>query len=145
MDPIIWVWVGLLLLLIVFELATTSLTTIWFAGGALISLILAILNVDLWIQIVVFFVVSLLLLIFTRPVFTKLLKMGEHKTNVESLAGMKIRVTEEINNLNETGTAFVNGLEWSARSKDPGVIIAEGETVEIVEVSGVKLIVKKID
>lgn len=142
MESIIWIWVGLLIVLVIFELATTSLTTIWFAGGSLIALILAILDVELWIQIAAFVVVSLILLIFTRPLFTRLMKNVNTKTNVDSLAGQIVRVTEEVNNLKETGTVYVNGLEWMARSQDPTVVIPVDTSVVIEEVSGVKLIVK---
>ncbi len=143
MDPIIWIWLGLLVVFIVFELATTSLTTIWFAGGALIALILAIAGAPLPVQIVLFVVVSLVLLFFTRPLLTKVFKVGTTKTNVESLVGMKAKVIVEIDNNKDMGYAVVNGQEWTARAADDSDVIPEETMVEIVGISGVKLIVKR--
>lgn len=144
MSPEIWVWLGIMVVLIVFELCTTSLTTIWFAGGALIALIMALCDLPLWAQIVAFVVISVLLLIFTRPVVDRFFKVGKTKTNVDSLIGMKAKVIVEINNHEDVGYALVNGQEWSARACD-NEVIPEDSIVEVVEITGVKLIVKKID
>ncbi len=144
MEPVIWIWLALLIVFIVFELSTTSLTTIWFAGGALVALILALVKAPLWAQIVVFIVVSLLLLFFTRPLLTKVLKVGTTKTNVDSLIGQRAKVIVEIDNDKEMGYAVVNGQEWTARSENDSDVIPEDEMVEIVGISGVKLIVKRL-
>ncbi len=143
MDSILWIWIALLVILILFELASPTLTTIWFAGGSLFALILAIINMPIWIQIVAFLVISLLLLIFTRPFFTKYLKIGQEKTNIDSFPGEKAKVTEEIRNIDEIGTVIYKGLEWMARSEDNSIIPVD-VTVEIVRVTGAKLIVKQI-
>ena len=73
----------------------------------------------------------------------KALKSNELKTNVDSLIGKQAKVTENISNIDDTGAAVVNGQEWTARNIVPGEVIEAGEIVEIVEISGVKLIVKK--
>ena len=143
MEYVMWMWLAAVLVLIAIELLTTSLTTIWFAGGALVGFLLNICGAPLWAQIAAFIVVSLLLLIFTRPVLTKAIKKSGIRTNVDSLVGTMAKVTEQINNREGTGTAIVNGQEWTARSIDDAVTIESGETVEIVEISGVKIIVKK--
>ena len=136
-------WLVLLIVLLGVEIVTVGLTTIWFAGGALAAFLANVLNAPIWLQIVLFIVVSLLLLLFTRPVMLKAMKSSELKTNVDGLIGVKAKVTETINNLDETGTAVVNGQEWTARNVNPEEVIEAGEIVEIVEISGVKLIVKK--
>lgn len=143
MEYLVWGWLGALILFIIIEIATTSLTTIWFAGGSLAAFLANVLNAPLWLQIVLFIVVSLVLLIFTRPIMLKAMKSGELKTNVDSLIGKQAKVTENISNIDDTGTAVVNGQEWTARNVVPGEVIETGEIVEIVEISGVKLIVKK--
>ena len=143
-NPFIWIWLGLVVVFIIFEVCTTSLTTIWFAGGAMLSFILALLKAPLWTQITAFVVVSVLLLIFTRPLVEKVLKVGTSKTNIDSLIGQKAKVLVEINNDKDMGFAVVNGQEWTARAEDGSEIIPEDSIVEIVAISGVKLIVKKI-
>lgn len=143
MEYLVWGWLGALILFIIIEIATTSLTTIWFAGGSLAAFLANVLNAPLWLQIVLFIVVSLVLLIFTRPIMLKAMKSGELKTNVDSLIGKQAKVTENISNIDDTGTAVVNGQEWTARNVVLGEVIEAGEIVEIVEISGVKLIVKK--
>ncbi len=143
MEYLVWGWLGALILFIIIEIATTSLTTIWFAGGSLAAFLANVLNAPLWLQIVLFIVVSLVLLIFTRPIMLKAMKSGELKTNVDSLIGKQAKVTENISNIDDTGAAVVNGQEWTARNVVPGEVIEAGEIVEIVEISGVKLIVKK--
>ena len=93
-------------------------------------------------QAVSFFVISLALLILARPVLDKAMKKNRVKTNIDSLIGEKAKVTEKINNIDETGAVFINGLTWTARSEDSNKIIEPGEVVEIKAVSGVKLIVQ---
>ena len=134
-------WLAVFVLLIVIELATMGLTTIWFAGGAVAGFIASMLGANVVIQAVVFFVVSIVLLIFTRPFAVRYINSNKTKTNIDGLIGQEALVLEEINNIRETGCARLEGKEWSARSVDDTVIPAD--TVVIVERNeGVKLIVK---
>ena len=126
------------------EAATMALTTIWFAGGALAAFVVALLGADIHVQLVVFVVVSFVLLFFTRPFAAKYVNKNTVKTNSESLIGEKARVTAEINNEAGTGTAVVNGQEWTARSMDESKIYPVGTTIAIKDISGVKLIVCEI-
>ncbi len=144
MEPVIWVWLGVLVLFVVCELITPTLTTIWFAGGALVAFVMALFKLPLFAQIAAFFAVSLVLLFFTRPVFTKIFKIGSAKTNVEGLIGRKAKVVSEIDNNRQTGCAVVGGQEWTARAEDDAEIIPADAMVEIVNISGVKLIVKRL-
>ena len=138
------IWLALFVVLIVFEAVTTGLFTIWFAGGALIALLVS-LFLDMWVvQMVVFLIVSFLLLYFMRPVAMRKFNAKRLKTNVEDIAGREAKVTELIDNLNASGTAILNGLEWSARSVEDSVTIPVGERVLVMEVRGVKLIVEPI-
>ena len=134
-------WLAVFVLLIVIELATMGLTTIWFAGGAVAGFIASMLGANVGIQAVVFFVVSIVLLIFTRPFAVRYINSNKTKTNIDGLIGQEALVLEEINNIRETGCARLEGKEWTARSVDDTVIPAD--TVVIVErIEGVKLIVK---
>lgn len=134
-------WLAVFVLLIVIELATMGLTTIWFAGGAVAGFIASMLGANVVIQAVVFFVVSIVLLIFTRPFAVRYINSNKTKTNIDGLIGQEALVLEEINNILETGCARLEGKEWTARSVDDTVIPAD--TVVIVErIEGVKLIVK---
>ena len=134
-------WLAVFVLLIVIELATMGLTTIWFAGGAVAGFIASMLGANVVIQAVVFFVVSIVLLIFTRPFAVRYINSNKTKTNIDGLIGQEALVLEEINNIRETGCARLEGKEWTARSVEDSVIPAD--TVVIVErIEGVKLIVK---
>ena len=137
-----WVlWLSLLVLFLLIEAASISLTTIWFACGALVALIASALNANIWLQITLFLVVSFLTLIFTRPLARKWLLPKKEATNLDQIIGKLGKVTEPIDNLAQTGEVFIDGKSWTARTED-GKTIPEGATVSAVRISGVKLIVK---
>ncbi len=135
-------WLLMAAIFIVIELVTLGLTTIWFAGGAFIAAIAGACGVSLVVQVILFLVVSILLLVLTRPLAVKHLDSNIEKTNSEALIGKTAVVTQEINNVNATGQAKIDGMEWTARAKDESEIIPVGTNVNIVEISGVKLIVE---
>lgn len=136
------IWLVLLIVAIVAEVLTMGLTTIWFAGGALVAIFAAILNAPVWLQVVLFLVVSLVLLIFTRPVAVKYFNKDRIKTNAESLVGRQAIVTAEIDNLQGIGQVTVGTQEWSARSYDNGGRIPVGTVVDVLAINGVKLMVR---
>lgn len=136
-------WLILLIICIGIEVATMGLTTIWFAGGALAAIFAAVVGAPIWLQAVIFIVVSLLLLFFTRPVAVKYFNKDRVKTNVESMVGRQAIVISEIDNLQGIGQVTVSGQEWSARSADEKVRIAVGAVVTVVAINGVKLIVRE--
>lgn len=136
------IWLVLLIVAIVAEVLTMGLTTIWFAGGALVAIFAAILNAPVWLQVVLFLVVSLVLLIFTRPVAVKYFNKDRIKTNAESLVGRQAIVTVEIDNLQGIGQVTVGTQEWSARSYDNGIRIPVGTVVDVLAINGVKLMVR---
>lgn len=135
----IYVWLGLIVVLTIIEAATVSLTTIWFAAGSLLAFFMALLNLSVGIQIVVFLVSSTLLIIFTRPIALKYLKVGRVRTNVESLIGETGLVVMDIAP-HETGQVKVKGQVWTAVSKN-GEPISKDSEVIIDAIEGVKLIV----
>lgn len=138
-------WSVLFVVLCVVEVATMGLTTIWFAIGALLAVVLAALNVSLWIQVAVFLVVSLVLLFFTRPIALKYFNGRREKTNVESLVGEVVLVKEAINNLQGEGAVLVKGIEWSAKAEQDDLLLAAGQKVRIKEIRGVCAIVAPVE
>lgn len=136
-------WLILLILFIGIEIATLGLTTIWFAGGALLAIVAAALHAPLLIQVLLFAVVSIILLIFTRPVAVKYFNKDRIKTNAESLVGKTAIVISEIDNLEGIGQVTVSGQEWSARSTEDGAKIPVGAVTTIRGINGVKLIVEE--
>ncbi|MCM1101896.1 MAG: NfeD family protein [Clostridium sp.] len=143
MSEMMVVWLVILIVAIVIEVGTLGLTGIWFAGGALIAVIAAAFSLPLWLQILLFLVVSLLLMVFTRPIAVKYFNKDRVRTNVESMIGRQAIVISEIDNLQGIGQVTVGGQEWSARSEDDRKCLAVGTVVQVVAVSGVKLIVSE--
>lgn len=140
-DYMFWVWLILLALFTVTELATAQLTTVWFALGALVAALLTAFGVEnLIIQIAVFLIVSFVSLILTRPLVRKLTHNKKTATNADMVIGKEAIVTEAINNLESRGQVKINGQIWTARSAD-GNEIPAGMSVTVKEISGVKLIV----
>ena len=135
-------WLVLFVVLLVVEIATMGLTTIWFAGGALIAFIAAYIHLGIGLQIVLFLAVSILLLVLTRPIAVKYFNQEREKTNVDSLIGQNAVVKEEINTIKATGRVEVNVMEWSAKTEHTE-IIEVNTIVSIKGIQGVKLIVEK--
>ena len=129
------IWLIITVILIVVEIITLGLTSIWFAGGAFVAGLISLTGAHWLVQLLVFAVVSTLLFVFTRPFAAKHLMKNVEKTNVDSLK-------QEINNLEAQGVVKLSGMEWSARSADDSKIAA-GEKVLVQSIDGVKLIVTK--
>ena len=144
MDQIVMtiLWAVLFLGALFIEAQTAELLAVWFVPGALISLVLATLGVDMWIQWVVFAAVSTVLLVLALTVFRKkLLKNnGQEKTDTDLLIGKTAVVTERIDNAAMTGSVKVDGKEWSAKMADDCEYAEVGEFVEIEAIVGVKLV-----
>ena len=134
-------WLVVFILLILIELATMGLTTIWFAGGAVAGFVASMLGANVVIQAAAFFAVSILLLFFTRPFAVRYINSNKTKTNVEGLIGQEALVLEEINNIRETGCARLEGKEWTARSMND-TVIPKDTVVTVERIEGVKLIVQ---
>lgn len=137
-----FIWLALLIIFLVVEFLTVGLTSIWFAGGALIAMLLAAAGVGTIWQIIVFLAVSALLLVFTRPFAVRFINRNKEKTNYEGIIGKIVRVTGKVDNFNQTGSANVGGQEWTARSEQDTEIIEEGTLAKVIEIRGVTLILK---
>ena len=137
------VWLGLLILFLAVEIATVGLTSIWFAGGALAGLLLDLAGLDVVWQIIAAVVVTVILLIFTRPFAVKFVNNNHEKTNYEGIIGKVIRITETVDNINQTGVAVLNGQEWTVRTVNDEMILVPDTVAKVVSISGVKLIVEE--
>lgn len=142
MGIMFYVWLMIMISAIVVEIATTDLTSFWFSIGSFFALILNLFVRDsyIWLQILVFTIVSILAIIFLRPLVKKKLETPKFSTNIDALVGKNALVTTDINEFC-LGTVKIEGIEWSAFSECKETI-ASGEIVTICEVVGNKLKVK---
>ena len=136
------VWLGLFVILLIIEILTMGLTTIWFAAGALAAFAAGIIGFGFAVQMAVFLIVSILLLVLTRPLAVKYFNQERQKTNAESLIGPQALVTEDIDTLQSVGRVEVNGQEWSAKTDEADGKIEKNKIVVINGIQGVKLIVR---
>ncbi|HAS72594.1 MAG TPA: NfeD family protein [Clostridiales bacterium UBA8960] len=136
------IWAVLIVLFTIVEALTLGLTSIWFAVGSLAALIASALGLNIVIQILSFIIVSAILIIYTRPVAKKVLKIGQNKTNVDALIGRKGYVIKAIQP-REIGQVKLGGQVWTAKGEDH-VTYEVDEEVEVLAIEGVKLIIKKV-
>ena len=143
MNPMFWTWLSVAVIMAIVEAITPALVTIWFMFGAVAALIAAWLGGSLSVQLALFVAVSVILLIATRPLAKKLLKKTENTgTNADRIINETGIVTEEIDNIKNTGEIAVLGQVWSAKSAG-GNNIPVGQRVIVTEIKGVKAIVKE--
>lgn len=141
-EPV-YFWLIAIILFVVLELATMGLTTIWFALGSLTALAVAVVGGPVWLQAVVFTLVSFITLFGVRNIAAGYFNKNREQTNVMGLIGKKGIVTEKISNVLACGQVTVAGQEWTARTLEDGAVYEEGEMVVIRDIQGVKLIVEK--
>lgn len=135
-------WLIVVAVMLVIEIFTMGLTTIWFSIGAVAAAVAWGFSAPVWLQIVLFAAVSVLVMLLVRPFAMKVMDSGKMKTNLDEIAGQKVRVLEEINNSEGTGKVMYRGVEWMARSVDDAVM-AKDSIVTVQSISGVKLMVTK--
>ena len=133
-------WTALLVLFIVVEAATVSLVSAWFAAGALAATICTLLRGDIWLQCVLFFAVSAVMLILLRPMTKKHFTPKLTKTNVDAVIGKTGKVTISIDNDSSVGQIKLGAMEWTARSTT-GAVIEEGTLIRVDKIEGVKAFV----
>lgn len=144
MDWFAILWLVLMVVFILIEVSTVSMVSIWFAGGALTALIANLCKAQLWLQVVLFAVVSAALLIALRPLARKYFTPRLTKTNVDAVVGTEGLVIQRIDNLNATGCVKLGGVEWSARSTS-GEVLEEGIRIRVDRVEGVKVFVTSVE
>lgn len=135
------VWLALFVILLIVELLTVGLTSIWFAGGALAALVLELLGVDLIWQIGAFILVSFVLVYFTRAFAVKYINAHHEKTNYEQVVGKIVRITQRVDDLAQTGKGILDGMEWTVRT-DSKEVLEKDTLARVIRISGVKLIVE---
>lgn len=128
----------------IIEMATIGFLVFWLGIGAILAMVTSFITDSILIQSLVFVITSTLLLIFTRPLVDKFIKVPkEIKTNAYSIIGKKGIVISKINNIEGTGQIKIGGEVWSAKSSE-NEDIPENTEIEIVEIDGVKAVVKEI-
>ena len=146
MEQFMWiVWLALFVVMIIVEALGPNLVSIWFAFGALVSLIVSFIpNIPWWVEVVVFVVLSATTLLALRPVFKKYLKRNEFKSNIDSFQGKRGYVIEDITYL-KPGAVKIGDVSWTAIPVDEKTTILENEIIEVAGVKGNKLIVRKVE
>lgn len=143
MDSWAILWFALMVLFIFVEASTVTMVSMWFVAGALAALVVNFLGGQLWLQIVLFLVVSAGLLLLLRPIAKKWLTPKIVKTNVDSVIGMQGVVLETIDNVSATGRVKLGAMEWTARSTD-GTPIEKDTLVQVDRIEGVKAFVTPV-
>ena len=139
----LYIWLAVIVLCVVIEALTLDLCAIWFAVGGVAALVAASLSLEVVTQLIIFVLFSAVLLVLMRPFCRRFLKTKKEPTNADRIIGETAYVTEQIDNIRETGLVMVLGAGWSARSRDDS-IIPSGAKVKVVEIRGVKAVVEKV-
>lgn len=143
MEYIAFGWFGLMVLFLILESSTVSLISVWFAAGSLVAMIAALLGAEIWLQAVLFVLVSCVLLGCLRPFVRKLVKPRIVRTNADAVVGTTGYLLETADNLRGTGRIKLGGVEWTARSATDAVI-PEDTLVQVERIEGVKVFVREV-
>ena len=133
-------WLGLTVLFLIAEAATVTVISLWFAAGSLAAMAMALTGGSIWLQALVFLVVSAAALTALRPLTRKYLTPKLTATNIDSLIGAVGIVTAGIDNIAAAGQVKLNGMEWTARSTS-GDTIPAGTKIRVDRIEGVKVFV----
>lgn len=144
MDNLTIVWLVLMVIFLIAEAATVTITSLWFAVGALVALLAGVFGAKFWLQVVLFIIFSTVTLMALRPMIKKYFTPNLTRTNVDALIGIHGYVTADINNVAATGAVKLNGMEWTARSTD-GSPIPSGTLIKVDRIEGVKAIVSPVE
>lgn len=137
-----WItWLVLAGIFFIAEMLTAGFLIFWLGVGAILAMLLSFITDNLFVQIAVFVVTSIVLIVATKPIVKKFVDKKTIVTNSYSLIGQKAIVIEDINSIESKGKVKINGEVWSAKTSDEN-IIEKGTEVEITEITGVKLVVK---
>ena len=138
------IWFIFLVTFILAEASTVAVVSIWFAFGALVAMIASLLGAQVWLQTVLFLIVSCGLLCALRPMIKKFFIPKLTKTNVDAVIGTTGVVTLQINNIMSQGQVKLGAMEWTARSTS-GAIIEVGTRIKVDRIEGVKVFVTPIE
>ena len=140
----LYIWVAVIIIGVAVEAFSLDLSAIWFAVGGVAALIAASIGLEMSAQLVIFVLFSAVLLLLVRPFCRRFLKTKKEATNADRIIGQSAIVTEGIDNIRETGAVRISANIWTARSADDS-LVPQGAMVEILEIRGVKVIVKRLD
>lgn len=136
-----FIWIGFAVLMVVCEISTTQLVSIWFVLGAVCAAITTIFTPSILIQSIVFLGVSLISLVVTRPIVKKIkAKSGNVSTNSDRLIGRTGVMLADLTDKDAVVQVKVEGEIWSAKSAN--VPILKDAKVKVLAIEGVKLIVE---
>ena len=139
-----YIWLALMAIFLIVEaVCAIHLVSIWFAAGALVAAVAAVLNASVWLQVLLFLVVSCVILALMWPFVKKFLNPGLQKTNIDSIIGTEGLVTGDIDNLTAQGQVKLSGMEWTARSTS-GASIPVGTRIRVDRIEGVKVFVTPV-
>ena len=143
-EYMVWIWLGIFVLTVVLEAVTQDLVSIWFSLGSMAALCVSF-GVPFWVEIIVFFVVSTITLIFTRPLVKKLMDRQIRKTNTDDFVGKKVKVVSDIDKF-DGGEIKINGIIYTAiLQEEENEAILKDSIVEIITLKGNKVVVKKAE
>jgi len=141
MELVPLIWLGLVIVFIVVEAACPiHLVSVWFAAGSLVAVAVALLDGPIWLQVLLFLVVSGGLLAALWPLTKRFLKPKLTATNVDSVIGSTGTVTADIDNVSASGQVKLGAMYWTARSTT-GEMITKDTIVRVDRIEGVKVFV----
>ena len=135
------VWLVLMVVFLIAEASTVQLICIWFAAGSLVAMLVSLLGGAVWLQVLVFFTLSIVLFAMLWPLAKKHFKPKLVATNADALVGKLCTVTEDIDPV-EGGRVKLGDVTWSARS-ETGEALTAGTQVKILKIQGAKVYVEK--
>ncbi|MBQ9458239.1 MAG: NfeD family protein [Bacilli bacterium] len=146
MEQYMWIiWLSAFVIFLIIEAIGTDLVTIWFALGALIATIVSFIpNVPWWVEVIVFLVISVATLFALRPLTRKYMRGKIVQSNADSLVGRRGMLLEDIGPF-QRGTVQIGDVKWTALGIEDDSKIEAGQVVEIVAISGNKLIVRPVE
>lgn len=136
------IWLIIAGLFFIGEIITVGFLIFWFGIGALIAMAVSFFTTNIILQTTIFVISSAILLFATKPFVKKFVDVKPTNTNAYSIIGKKAIVIKEINS-HSVGQIKIKGEVWSAESENDETIIEDSE-VEILQIKGVKAIVKPI-
>lgn len=138
------IWLALMVIFLIVEaVCAIHMVSIWFAAGSLVAAVAALLNASVWLQVLLFLVVSCVILALMWPFVKKFLNPGLKKTNIDSIIGSEGLVTTDIENITAQGQVKLGGMEWTARSTS-GAPIPAGTRIRVDRIEGVKVFVTPV-
>lgn len=136
----LYLWIGAVVVFLIIEGMTASLTSIWFAVGAFAALIAYLFKADTMVQLIVFLTVSILSVILIKKYWKKGVKMQNDPVNLDRIIGSEIVIAESCDEFKKEGIAYINDVSWKVKCISDAKIPA-GTRARVVRIEGVRLIV----